>query len=235
MPRNTATRIVRAPWPVRARMRVLERVAPRRAARLAEALWFRVPPAPSAHRLNRFTPPGGAPFFLMAGPAEVKGETFGCDRARVDAGAPLAFLVHGWGGYWQQLAAHVPALVEAGYRVVAWDAPGHSGSTHGGEGAGSGSVLEMADAFDAVADEFGEPALVVCHSIGAMAALRAQRSRRTSDAYLLIAPQLRLEPALAWFEQVVSMGPRTRCPAGAVPSSEKCQWPELGSWPCSHR
>lgn len=210
MPRNTATRIVRAPWPVRARMRVLERVAPRRAARLAEALWFRVPPAPSAHRLNRFTPPGGAPFFLMAGPAEVKGETFGCDRARVDAGAPLAFLVHGWGGYWQQLASHIPALVEAGYRVVAYDAPSHGRSTHGAHGFGSGSVLEMTEAIDAVVGEFGRPSLVLAHSIGAMAALRDARRRPMAEAYIFFAPQIRLEPALTWFEQVVGMGPRTR-------------------------
>lgn len=202
--KDPATRTVRAPLPVRLRMATLERVAPKRAAVVAEQLWYKVPAPPSAGRLQRFTPAGGEPFFLMSGQSEVQGVTFG------PTDAPVALLVHGWGGYWQQLASHIPALVERGYRVVAYDAPSHGRSTHGAHGFGSGSVLEMTEAIDAVVAEFGRPRLVLAHSIGAMAALRDARRRPLADAYVFFAPQIRLEPALEWFEQVIGMGPRTR-------------------------
>src|SRR5690349_4240764 len=38
---------------------------------------------------------------------------------------PAVLLVHGWEGRATQLGAFVPALLEAGYRVVAVDMPGH--------------------------------------------------------------------------------------------------------------
>ena len=39
--------------------------------------------------------------------------------------APAVFLVHGWGGYSYSFAEMIPALVHAGYRVVALELPGH--------------------------------------------------------------------------------------------------------------
>lgn len=39
--------------------------------------------------------------------------------------APAVFLVHGWGGFSYSFAELIPALVHAGYRVVALDLPGH--------------------------------------------------------------------------------------------------------------
>jgi pimeloyl-ACP methyl ester carboxylesterase len=39
--------------------------------------------------------------------------------------APAVFLVHGWGGYSYSFAETIPALIHAGYRVVALDLPGH--------------------------------------------------------------------------------------------------------------
>ncbi|SJN17439.1 alpha/beta hydrolase [Luteococcus japonicus] len=202
--KDSATVTVTAPLPVRLRMASLEKVSPQRAAVVAEKLWYKVPAPSSPGRLQRFTPAGGEPFFLMSGQSEVQGASYG----PVDG--PVALLVHGWGGYWQQLASHIPALVEAGYRVVAYDAPSHGRSTHGAHGFGSGSVLEMTEAIDAVVGEFGRPSLVLAHSIGAMAALRDARRRPMAEAYIFFAPQIRLEPALTWFEQVVGMGPRTR-------------------------
>lgn len=202
--KDTATAIVRAPLPVRLRMAALERTSPSRAADIAERLWFTVPKPPTAARLQRFTPDGAQPFFLMSGDAELVGAAYGPEDG------PVAMLVHGWGGYWQQLSAHIPALVAAGYRVVAWDAPSHGRSTHGAEGFGSGSVLEMTDAFEAVVRQVGHPSLVLAHSIGSMAALRATRAVGPADAYVLFAPEVQLEPAIDWFAEVVALGPRTR-------------------------
>ena len=39
--------------------------------------------------------------------------------------SPAVLLVHGWGGYAYSFAELIPALLHAGYRVVALDLPGH--------------------------------------------------------------------------------------------------------------
>jgi pimeloyl-ACP methyl ester carboxylesterase len=50
-------------------------------------------------------------------------------RVRVIEGgqrnAPAVLLVHGWGGYTYSFAEMIPALLHAGYRIVALDLPGH--------------------------------------------------------------------------------------------------------------
>lgn len=204
MAHGNGPRSTRAPRTLRLTLQVLERTAPARAAVLAEKLWFAVPPLAPTSRAARVTPSGGAPFFLMSGSSEISGQSFGPDKG------PLALLVHGWGGHWQQLAAHIPALVEAGYRVVAWDAPSHGRSTHSHLGQGRSSVLELTQALVDVVDQMGTPSLVLAHSIGAMATLRAMRQRDLGGQFVFFAPDVRLEPALDWFAGAVGMGPRTR-------------------------
>lgn len=81
---------------------------------------------------------------------------------------PLVMLVHGWNGRGSQLGAFVEPLVSAGYQVVAFDAPGHGASS-----GSSSSMVEFANAFDAVVDSvkpFFQPlAGVVAHSMGGAA------------------------------------------------------------------
>jgi pimeloyl-ACP methyl ester carboxylesterase len=81
---------------------------------------------------------------------------------------PLVLLVHGWNGRGSQLGAFVAPLVATGHQVVAFDAPGHGHS----DGSRS-SLLEFANAFDAVLDAvrpFFQPLRgVVAHSMGGAA------------------------------------------------------------------
>ncbi len=77
---------------------------------------------------------------------------------------PLVLLVHGWGGRASQLRHFVEPLCERGYRVLAFDAPGH--------GASPGSELTLpkfAGILGRVAAEFGPIDGVVAHSFGAAA------------------------------------------------------------------
>ncbi len=77
---------------------------------------------------------------------------------------PLVLLVHGWGGRASQLRHFVSPLRERGYRVLAFDAPGH--------GASPGSELSLptfAGVLGRVAAEFGPVEAVVAHSFGAAA------------------------------------------------------------------
>lgn len=98
---------------------------------------------------------------------------------------PLVILVHGWNGRGSQLGGFVQPLVDAGFQVVAFDAPGHGGS----RGASS-SLVRFADAFDAVVDAtrpFFQPlAAVVAHSMGGAAVTYAlsRRAERSADAEL---------------------------------------------------
>lgn len=72
-------------------------------------------------------------------------------------------LLHGWSGRGPQMGAFVAPLLEMGYQVVAFDAPGH-GRTPGK----SSSIFRMSDALQAVVEEVGPVSAVIAHSFGAM-------------------------------------------------------------------
>jgi len=80
------------------------------------------------------------------------------------AGGPAVVLVHGWEGRGAQLGAFVAPLLARGFRVIAFDAPGHGEAT-----ARRASVFDHAEALAAALERF-EPVLgVVAHSFGGFA------------------------------------------------------------------
>lgn len=82
---------------------------------------------------------------------------------------PTVLLVHGWGARGTHLGKLVPPLVAAGYRVVAFDAPGH------GQSSGRSATLpQFASAIATVAAHIGEIHTLVAHSFGVAMALWAQ-------------------------------------------------------------
>lgn len=99
-----------------------------------------------------------------------------------DAG-PRVLLVHGWEGRGAQLGPLVPALLEAGFRVVAFDAPAHGDSP--GELA---SLVHFAAAIERVARAYGPLHAIVTHSMGGAAAAWAQRERPLAAATAMICP-----------------------------------------------
>ena len=113
---------------LRAWFRYAEYVAPRRAGRAARALWFTAPP----RMADVVLPSGGAAFEVEAQGHPVRGFVWGAAAQP----ATTVYLVHGWGGRGAQFAAMVPPLVEAGHRVVMFDAPAHGDSDHGPAGPG---------------------------------------------------------------------------------------------------
>jgi len=98
---------------------------------------------------------------------------------------PLVVLAHGWNGRATQLAGFVEPLVDAGYQVVAFDAPGHGDSV-----GNTSSMLEFARAFDEVVDSvrpFFQPlAGVIAHSMGGaavtLALSRACRGTQSAES-----------------------------------------------------
>jgi pimeloyl-ACP methyl ester carboxylesterase len=89
---------------------------------------------------------------------------------------PAVVLVHGWNGRGAQLGAFVDPLVCSGHHVVMFDAPGH-GDARGR----TASLLDFADATDAVVDAvrpmFGPVRAILAHSMGGAAVTYATHRR----------------------------------------------------------
>jgi pimeloyl-ACP methyl ester carboxylesterase len=206
-PRSAPTPAVRAPFPtsrlLRSTFALLERRAPALGGVLAERMWFRLPPTPAADVRHRRTPPGGDAFEVAWSGGVVRGRVYG------DWGRPTAYLVHGWGGWWQQLGAHVEPLVRSGLCVVAFDGPSHGDSGPGARGRRSTTFVEMAQALTAVVAEFGRPTLVVAHSAGGLATLHSLRLGVRPEALALLAPPRSVEPMVGLFASVLGVGPRS--------------------------
>ncbi len=72
-------------------------------------------------------------------------------------------LLHGWSGRGPQLGAFVEPLLDRGYEVLAFDAPGH-GRTPGE----TSSIFRITEALLAVVKQTGPIDAVITHSFGAM-------------------------------------------------------------------
>jgi pimeloyl-ACP methyl ester carboxylesterase len=88
--------------------------------------------------------------------------------------APAVLLAHGWGGNAAQMRAFVFPLLQAGYRVIAYDQPAHGVS----EGRLTG-LPDFADVLAAVAAHHGNVKAVIAHSLGAAGAALALAWGRT--------------------------------------------------------
>jgi len=76
---------------------------------------------------------------------------------------PAVLLMHGWGGARAQMTGFVNPLVEAGYRVAAFDQPAH------GESDGRmTNILEIAPTLDLIVERGGPFEAVIAHSFGTL-------------------------------------------------------------------
>ena len=183
---------------------LLEQQSPALGGLLAERLWFRLPASPAVRSRAARTPRGGEAFEVRWARGTVRGRVYG------DGGNPTAYLVHGWGGWWQQLGAHVEPLLARGLCVVAFDAPSHGDSGPGVHGARSTTFLEMGEALAAVVAEFGRPTLLVAHSAGGLAAVHALGLGVRPDSLVLVAPPGGVEAMLPVFAAALGVGPRSQ-------------------------
>ena len=76
---------------------------------------------------------------------------------------PAVLLMHGWGGARAQMTGFVEPLLEAGYRVVAYDQPAH------GESDGKmTNLLEIAPTMDLIREREGKFDAIIAHSFGTL-------------------------------------------------------------------
>lgn len=81
---------------------------------------------------------------------------------------PRVVLTHGWSGRGGQFYPWVDLLTEAGFSVMLFDSPGH-GSSEGD----TGSLVQMVQSLEAIADAYGPLHAVIGHSLGGAACLVA--------------------------------------------------------------
>jgi pimeloyl-ACP methyl ester carboxylesterase len=157
---------------MRTAFRAVGAVAPSVAARWAETL-FCTPPRP----------PRGDDRFLASGARF----TVRSQHQRLVCWewgqGPSVVLVHGWGSRASRFGDLGAALLEAGFRVVAYDAPAHGEST--GRVA---SLPEFARALGDVAAAVGPVYGLVGHSLGGAAVAMAMRHGVGAQGAVLLAP-----------------------------------------------
>jgi pimeloyl-ACP methyl ester carboxylesterase len=98
--------------------------------------------------------------------------------------APAVLLAHGWGGNAAQMRAFAFPLLQAGYRVIAYDQPAHGVS----EGKLTG-LPDFAEVLGAVAARHAGVEAVVAHSLGGAAAALSLYTHKVSfKKIVLVSP-----------------------------------------------
>lgn len=183
---------------VRTAFRTLERLGPELGAAWAERMSFTVPsirPIPRRHR-----PCPGQRLVIRLGWQRIIGESWG--------DGPAVHLVHGWGGRRSDLGALVAPLTAAGFRVVAFDAPGHGQSAGAQSGRPQSSLAEVRDMIGAACAADGPAYGIVAHGEGSLAVGLAMRDGLTVDRLAFIAPISALEPYTFQFAARHGIGDR---------------------------
>lgn len=116
------------------------------------------------------------------------------------AGAHTVALMHGWEGRATQFAVLAPALLTAGFRIIAVDGPGHGHS----RGSRSDPYL-FAETLHEVGERYGPLYGVVGHSMGGSSIGIALAAGLTAERAVLIASPASLHDALHRFASVMHM------------------------------
>ena len=117
---------------------------------------------------------------------------------------PTILLVHGWNGRGAQLGSFINPLVSAGYRVIAYDAPGHGDSD--GKHA---SLVDLSESLSALIDKLGSIAGVIAHSLGTAATTLALTQSKKIPWVVYIAPPLQPRDYVHKFAKFLKASPET--------------------------
>ena len=115
---------------------------------------------------------------------------------------PTIVTMHGWSGSGTQFRAFIPALVNAGFRVLSFDAPAHG--THPGR---QSDLLQFSGSLQAIERHCGELHAVIGHSMGGMATVYAIRHGLRLNTVVLVAPHLDVRAMFATYSSMLGMRP----------------------------
>jgi pimeloyl-ACP methyl ester carboxylesterase len=119
-----------------------------------------------------------------------------------EPGAPLVGLVHGWEGHAGQLGAFAGPLAAAGFRVLAFDAPGHGDSP--GHEAHVPLLARLLPEIEARAGRFFG---FVGHSMGAAAAAFSIDRGTSPRALVLLAPPMSMRERVGRVSARLALAP----------------------------
>ena len=165
--------------PIRLALQLYGRMSPEKAGRLVNRMAFRPSRLPMPSRYEYLLDNADSYTQLQHGARTIPVYSWGQ--------GPVILGVHGWAGAGIQFGAWVTPLVEAGYRVVLFDAPAHGRAQ--GE---STNLFEMAEVVARVAASVGRVHGVLAHSIGCIAAARAIADGLKPDYLVMLAPPVSL-------------------------------------------
>lgn len=179
LPQNSTT--VRAPSVplgmrlIRAGLATLSLVSPPSAALFAERL-FLTPRRHARPAHERAGMRDARPFAVPGDEGDLRAWEWGTEGPRV-------LLVHGWEGRGTQLVELVKPLVTRGFRVVAFDMPGH------GDSPGSiSSFFHFSRAIALMVETLGPLHAIVAHSMGGASTAWALRKVRAPKRLVMLAP-----------------------------------------------
>lgn len=175
----------------RAVLRALDFISPNLAARAAEPLFM----TPRKHR----RPPEEARVV-----AEARRETWKLAGYSVPVyswgAGPVVLFSHGWEGRGSQVAPFVAPLLARGFRVVAWDQPGH-----GEAEAARVTVVDFTEVLEGIVARVGDVHAVIGHSLGGTAATYARARRRFGGRLVTLSSPLHPREFLAEFGRTLGL------------------------------
>ena len=175
--------------------RVLGKFSARLAGVPAYLLWFipwKVPVSDRGSRKQAGWLEGTERFTLRTSEGRIAGFTAG--------EGPLVLLIHGLGERAASLGGFIAPLVDAGFRVVGIDLPGHGESARQ-----MTNPIISATALREVADHLGGAHAVIAHSLGGHAALWAMNAGLTAQCAVLIAPNVDMGYATEFFQALFGL------------------------------
>lgn len=179
---------------MRCGFRLLDKTAPSLGGRWAYWLWFRTQRFPEPRREQRYRETAERLDFVHDGQALA---------VYAWGQGPTVLLAHGWNARATQLWGFVDPLVEAGFRVIAFDMPAH------GLSAGKHTDLyKMSAALQAVAREFGPVHGAIAHSAGSPALVMALGEGLHIQRVVCLSPPAHTTWMVTSYARALSLSPR---------------------------
>lgn len=169
--------------PIRLALQLYGRMSPEKAGRLVNRMAFRPSRLPMPSRYEYLLDNADSYTQLQHGSRTIPVYSWGQ--------GPVILGVHGWAGAGIQFGAWINPLVEAGYRVVLFDAPAH-GRAQGV----STDLFEMAEVIAKVTASVGRIHGVLAHSMGCIAIARAIADGLQPNYLVMLAPPVSLSAVM---------------------------------------
>lgn len=117
---------------------------------------------------------------------------------------PTVLLVHGWSGRGTQLGSFVEPLLDAGYRVLSFDAPAH------GQSSGKQTIIyEIADVILGLQKIYGEFDAAITHSFGGPSTALAIKNGLKINRFVAVCPPATLRGLVTKFASTMHLTEKT--------------------------